>query len=215
MKKFLLAILVMATITASAQTKFGLKGGVNLANVNISSQGINLSPDALTSFHLTGFTEFALGEKFAIQPGLSFQGKGFKFKLEDEDSGMSVEAQANLSYLEIPVNAVLNLPVGEGSLFLGAGPYAAFGLFGKQEGSVFGEDVVGEDDKVSFGSGEEDDFSATDFGLNLMAGYRLKSGLLFNVGYGIGLSNMIPESQREGDSKANNKVLSFSVGFAF
>src|SRR5690606_11033355 len=127
------------------------------------------------SFHLTGFVDIGISEKFSFQPGLSFQGKGGKIDLSDLGVGKATE---NAAYLEIPLNGVLYLPAGAGNVFIGAGPYAAFGLFGKIE-------VDGEaDEDVSFGNDLEDDLTPLDFGLNFMAGYRLDSGLLFNVGYG-------------------------------
>ncbi|WP_353139296.1 outer membrane beta-barrel protein, partial [Pseudopedobacter sp.] len=79
MKKILLATAFALTVSfANAQLKYGLKAGVNFANMDISSQGMSISPKSQTSFHLTGFVDVAISEKFSFQPGLSFQGKGYK-----------------------------------------------------------------------------------------------------------------------------------------
>lgn len=115
----------------------------------------------------------------------------------------------------MPLNGVLYLPLGEGSIFIGAGPYVAFGLFGKSEYETNFpvEDSYEEDAK--FGNSEDDNVAPIDMGLNFMLGYQLKSGLLFNAGYGLGLANTIPKDLRDGDVKSSNRVFSLSVGFAF
>jgi hypothetical protein len=223
MKKFLLIVFLALATGLQAQTQFGVKAGVNFANVNIEASGISISPSSQTSFHITGFADIKLNDKFSFQPGLSFQGKGYKLDMSESEAGQSVsiEATANYAYLEVPLNAVLYLPLGNGNLFLGAGPYAAFGIFGKEKGSFGfsgpdGEfDGESDEENVKFGNSVDDDVSALDFGLNFMAGYKLNSGLLFNAGYGLGLANMIPKDLRSGDAKANNRVFSVSVGFAF
>lgn len=226
MKKILLATAFALTVSlANAQLKYGLKAGVNFANVTASSSGYSLSPSSLISFHLTGFVDIGLNENFSFQPGISFQGKGYKSKEEDE--GYYVKQKADYSYIEIPLNAVYSLPAGsQGSVFFGAGPYVSFGLFGKYKiddnfsaeereilEGLFGEELKDRD--IKFGNKGDDDLTPIDFGLNFMLGYRLNSGLLLNAGYGLGLANVMPKDQREGDSKLKNKVFSISVGYSF
>ena len=212
MKKILLATAFALTVSlANAQLKYGLKAGVNFANMGISSQGMSFSPKSQTSFHLTGFVDVAISEKFSFQPGLSFQGKGYKLDVDGEEG--SATGKFNLGYLEVPLNAVLYLPAGDGNVFIGAGPYAALGLFGKQKYDVSG--LGSGDEDVKFGNSEDDDITSMDFGLNFMLGYRLNSGLLFNAGYGLGLANNIPKDLRENDLKYKHKVFSISVGYSF
>ncbi|WP_353139531.1 porin family protein, partial [Pseudopedobacter sp.] len=150
---------------------------------------------------------------FSFQPGLSFQGKGYKVDVEDE--GISFTDKVNLGYLEIPLNAVLHLPAGDGNVFIGAGPYASFGLFGKEKVESNAPEFESMNEDVKFGNSEDDDIAPMDFGLNFMLGYRLNSGLLFNAGYGLGLANNIPKDLRENDLKYKHKVFSISVGYSF
>lgn len=214
MKKILLSgLLLFAVVAVNAQIKYGLKAGVNFANITAKSSGISFSPESLTSFHLTGFADIAINEKFSFQPGLSFQGKGYK--LDIRESGFYQKDDTNIGYLEVPLNGVVYLPLGEGNLFIGAGPYIALGLFGKSkyESNISGG-LNGEED-AKFGNTEDDNVAPIDFGLNFMLGYQLKSGLLFNAGYGLGLGNTIPKDLRDSGDKSSNKVFSISVGFAF
>ncbi len=226
MKKILLATAFALTVSfANAQLKYGLKAGVNFANVTVNGSDYSLSPSSVTSFHLTGFVDIGLNENFSFQPGISFQGKGFKSK--EEEDGFYVKEKADYSYVEIPLNAVYSLPAGsQGSVFFGAGPYVSFGLFGKykiddnlsSEDRKIVEEFLGQELKdrdVKFGNKVGDDLSPIDFGLNFMLGYRLNSGLLLNAGYGLGLANVMPKDQREGDSKLKNKLFSISVGYSF
>jgi len=214
MKKTLLSgLLFFAVLSVNAQVKYGLKAGVNFANATLKQSGMSISPESITSFHFTGFADIGISEKFSFQPGLSFQGKGAK--IDVNESGMYVRSTDNISYLEVPLNGVLYLPLGEGNLFIGAGPYVALGLFGKSKYETnFPVEESGEED-AKFGNSEDDNVAPIDLGLNFMLGYQLKSGLLFNAGYGLGLANTIPKDLRENGTKSNNKVFSISVGFAF
>lgn len=215
MKKILLfsALAVSSLFVKAQDLKYGLKAGVNFANQKASISGISISSSSVTSYHLTGFVDIGISENFSFQPGLSLQGKGAKSDIKDDDSGANFKSTENISYLEIPLNAVYYLPAGSGKVFLGAGPYAAFGLFGKSKAEMSGFPSVSED--ASFGNGENDTVTPMDFGLNFMAGYRLDNGILLNAGYGLGLANIMPKDQRFGDSKGTNNVFSISVGYSF
>lgn len=198
MKKLLLAAVMLVSASAFAQTKIGLKAGVNFANQEWEAEGISISPNANTSFHLFGFADVPVSERFSIQPGLGISGKGFK-----------VEGQgtANAMYLEIPINAVAKFNAGSiGKFFVGAGPYAAVGIAGKVKADGEEMDYFGDDSDAKRG----------DFGLNFLGGLELSNGLLFNLNYGLGLANIAKSSGEEDiDYTMKNKVFSISVGFAF
>ena len=53
MKKTILLVLSLTffSVAIKAQTRFGLKGGLNLANVSVTSGGISATPESLPSFH--------------------------------------------------------------------------------------------------------------------------------------------------------------------
>jgi len=211
MKKFYTLILAcLLTSGAIAQStsgttsgiKYGIKAGVNLATISISEDD---DLKSITSFQIGGTVDIPVGTSFSVQPGISLSGKGFKFK--GNDSGDSYKDQTDVMYLEIPVNAIYKI----GGIYLGAGPYAAFALSGKNkwEETYEGETEKG-DEKIKFGSGD-DEMKASDFGLNILAGYQLSSGLNFGLNYGLGLSNLMNSD----DFKMKNRVFSVTVGFSF
>src|SRR5690606_7701880 len=102
---------------------------------------------SLPSFYLTGYAEFNLGRNFAVQPGVSLQGKGDKYKFNGD--GMEGSASWNVMTIEVPVNLIYYIPTGAtGDLFVGAGPYAGISIAGKRkiEGTVNGFGASGEKD---------------------------------------------------------------------
>lgn len=100
MKKItLLTVFVFSVVAfANAQVGFGIKGGLNFANVDVAGD-----PDARTGYHFGAFAEIGLAG-FAIQPEVLFSAKG----AEDFD----------LTYLEVPIlfkknfAKVLNIHLG-------------------------------------------------------------------------------------------------------
>ncbi|MGV3509541.1 MAG: porin family protein [Sphingobacteriaceae bacterium] len=193
--------------TTKSGIKYGIKAGVNFATVSTSGdEDDDEDLKSQTSFLIGGLVDIPLGTSFSLQPGLILSGKGYKTEYNEE--GESEEFQRNVMYLEIPVNAVYKI----GGIYLGAGPYAAFALSGKDKWKYQeeGEPAEEGDEKVKFGSGEEE-MKSSDFGLNILAGYQLTNGFNVGLNYGLGLSNL----SNFDDYKVKNRVFSVTVGFTF
>ena len=206
MKKLILsAAAVLFTLGAFAQSGvgYGLKAGVNLPNYKFSTSSSSFETKASTNFHITGYMDAPVGNNFSIQPGISLQGKGAEY-----DLGSLGTYTQNTMWIEVPVNAVAKLHTGDaGNFFIGAGPYAAFGISGKNSyKSGFG------DAETEFKFGKDEQQKSLDAGVNFLAGYQMSSGLTLGAGYGLGLMDIAPNGS--GNVKQNNRVLSFSVGFA-
>jgi len=193
MKKVLLsAVAVMAFMSVSAQeTRFGVKAGANLANFTGDVDDL----DSKVGFHVGGFAEIKLTDKFAVQPEILFSTQGAKYK----ESGY--EEKTNLSYLNIPVMA--KYYVAE-KFSLEAGPQIGFLLSAK---SKF--DGGGESGDVDI----KDGLKSIDFGVNFGAGYDFTENLSVGLRYNLGLSNI--SDSEEGDGKIKNSVFSLSVGYKF
>lgn len=126
MKKiFLIITVIMLSISSFyAQTlKFGLKAGLNYANVS----GSSVQTDAITSYHVGVISEIKVSEKFSVQPELiySTQGATYKTILQDYKN--------ELGYISIPVLAKIYL---SDSFSLELGPQASFLLNEKNNFSV-------------------------------------------------------------------------------
>jgi len=186
---------------AKAQTSYGLKAGVNFAKYKISGGNTTYTSDANTSFYITGYADIPFAPSFSVQPGLSLQGKGGK--VSAGEFGLDEDAKDNLMYIEVPVNLVYYVPTGDaGKVFLGAGPYAGFGIHAKASKGNYSE-------SGSFGDAGIKTFDA---GLNLLAGYKLTNGFLINAGYGLGLTNMYKDIE---GVTSKNRVFSVGVGYQF
>lgn len=218
-------VLSLALITYSglilAQTKFGLKAGSNFASALLKEDGSSTtySPSSRLSFNFTGLADIPLSPVISFQPGISVSGKGYETKetIDVVDFEYEYKQAADLLYLEIPLNAVAKFNAGNGKLLVGAGPYAGYGLSGKAKITIKGTDengkAVSESEKVDIEFGDEEDkLKSLDFGVNFLTGYELNNGLSFNVGYGLGLSNISP---KDSGSTMKHKIFSISLGFLF
>lgn len=209
MKKllFICVGLMMGTV-AFAQTSslgFGLKAGVNFPKYNFSGSNSNFETNSSTNFHVTGFLDAPLGRNFSVQPGISLQGKGGELL----SSSVGTVSQ-NTMWLEVPVNFVAKVPMGNSNFFIGAGPYIGFGLSGKNK---YDSDWGSAEEEFEFGSNGT--LKSTDFGVNFIAGFHLGQGFLIHAGYGLGLSD-IRASNNEffPDDRLTNRVFSVGLGFA-
>lgn len=193
MKKIILsAIAVMAFgFTNAQETKFGVKGGLNLANW---AGGDVEDTKSLVGFHVGGFAEIKVIEKLAIQPELLFSTQGTTV-----DAGAFGDFDVKTNYLNIPVLAKYYIV---DKFSVEAGPQLGVLLSAKFDG----EDV-------------KDDFKTIDFGFNLGAGYHFTENISVNLRYTIGLSPLADNAdiEDEGDyyDSAKNSVLALSFAYKF
>jgi hypothetical protein len=134
-----------------------------------------------------------LGQGVGISYGLQYIGKGYK----DPGGG-----DIHLNYLEVPLYAMYQYPVGPGAIRAGLGPYFAYGLGGNAEG------------EKPFGTAADDaGYKHFDAGLSLGGGYEFNMGLSLRVSYDYGLANTISSGQDI--TLAKNRTLSLNVGYEF
>lgn len=231
MKKLLLSLLLAGTSLAGfAQLPtIGIKGGVNFATLSASGTpnnvvaGTNLteSSGSITSFNAGVFADFKLGH-FSLQPAVNFTGKGGTFHgftgpipsvPPGETSVSEINSNYKIYYLQVPVNIVYHIPVIIGDIYFGAGPYAAFGLSGKIKltGNNTKTGALSLHNDVKFGD-DAGDIRSKDYGANAIAGIKLKSGLLLNINYDFGLTNILPEAD---GTKMKTRVLGISIGYTW
>jgi len=232
MKTKMMALCAMAGLgfgsSAIAQSGFAVKAGVNLANVSVTDNGRVEDANSLTSFQVGVTGDVHLGGPLYLQPGVFYTGKGSKVQNGDESSFPYYKATSNPRYIEVPVNLVFKAPVGgETKFFVGAGPYAAVGINGKNK--VEGKNIIG----VGFKSESDIEFSDDDpttlnyeegaglgivkrfdYGLNGVAGIEARTVVL-SVGYGLGLAKLQSGGESSEDHNNKHRVLSFTLGFKF
>lgn len=218
------ACALLFTTTVHAQdASVAIKAGVNLANVTISDNGSIDDAKTLTSFQAGVQADLPITKFFSLQPGLYFTGKGAKTSVGSSSDATYYKASSNPMYIELPLNAVFKLPLSkDNNFFVGAGPYAAMGIAGKNkvEGKVFG---------VAFNSSENIKFSNDDpttstqegagigimrrfdYGLNGVAGFEADAFLL-TLQYGYGLANIASEGNSNANDRNKHRVLSLTLG---
>ena len=215
MKKVLLSLgaAVLMIAGAQAQTGYGLKAGVTLPSYNYGSSNDLSDTKSATNFYITGYLNANINNNFAIQPGVSLQGKGAKFA-SFKVGNNTYELTQNTMWIDVPVNFVGKLPLGAAELQLGVGPYVGFGVSGKNKFNTVGDNGdVSSSTLNEFKFGKDETLKGVDYGANFTAGVKLGSGFLVNANYGLGLANLAGDKNL--NSTVKNRVLSFGVGFEF
>ena len=195
-KKVFLTVSVVILMAgyAQAQINFGVRAGLNLTNIKYSGEGSE-SADMKPGFQVGVVGEINIPGLIAIQPGIIFAQQGCKFD----------EWTTALNYIQIPVNVIYKVGLGPAHLLLQAGPYFGYGISAKSK-------YDGNSEKLKFGSGDDADIKAIDFGLGVGAGVQLGS-IQAGIGYNFGLANLDPEGSS--DFKAKNNGLALTVTYFF
>ena len=197
--KLLFAIALLLIVQMTKAQTFGIKGGVNIANMTISAMGMSVSPSSITGFHIGVVGDFNVQGNLFLNTGLLYSLKGASF----------VGDKMTLNYLEVPINIAYKFPISTKSKFVvEAGPYLGYALSGKDKSG-------GVSTNVEFGSGGMKRF---DYGIGFGAGVEFGS-LIASLNYELGLANLIDSSSlglgSGADGKAKNKVFQISLAYMF
>ena len=209
----------LVCMTSNAQI---LKLGMNVANVSITNDGDVAEANSLTSFQAGFLTNFHFLPFISFQPGILFTGKGSKTQSGQTTDATYYRATSNPYYVEIPANFVFKTP-GPIKLFVGAGPYVAMGVAGKNktEGKLLGvafnseKDIEWSNDDPSTLNYEEGSgygiMKKFDYGLNGLAGIETKN-IVLSAGYGLGLAKLQSGSGAGADDRNKHRVITFAIG---
>lgn len=156
--------------------QFGVKAGLNLANLSLDPEPEGLTFDAARKFGLGGIMLYPLSDVLDLQVEAMYLQKGSKVNVEF--FGEVLKSEINVTYISIPVMGRYNLGAGDRSPYIVLGPEFGFLLSAK---SRF-EDEPEEDEK--------DTSKSMDLGLNIGAGVSMKMGAIpkfCEVRYSLGL----------------------------
>jgi hypothetical protein len=201
-----MSMILLSSFASQAQTSLGVTAGASFANVKISAGGISASPKMKTGITAGLMLDAPLSQNFHFQPGLNFVQKGYTAK-DDE-----AKETFNINYIELP----LNFGYYSNGFFAGAGPSLAYGMSGKDKLKYTDQSIPDEDEKIDFGSGE-DQIKQFDFGANVTAGYKTRSGFLIAANYTAGLSNLANtgSDNTEDKTKIRNNCFGIKIGYLF
>lgn len=192
MKKIILAaIAVMAFgFTNAQQTRFGVKGGLNLTSF---AGGNYYDAKSLVGFQVGGFAEIKIIERLAIQPEVLFSTQGAK-----QNGGALGDFDSKLNYINVPVLAKFYITK---QFTVEAGPQIGFLVSAKNNGND-----------------AKDGFKSVDTGFNFGAGYNFTDNVSVGLRYTVGLSNIadydVNSAQQYYDSPKNS-VLALTLAYKF
>jgi len=218
LKRNIILLFALAVFAGSvcAQVRPGIKLGYNLSGVMADYTGKpeefkNTTTGYPDNFKMKSGFQFGMiadcpiNDVLAIQPGARFAMQGFVDKYSTSATGSSSgkknTRKFSLYYLQIPVYAQYRRNVyEETNILFQAGPYAGFGLFGRQSWTSNGkqQELTDAQKKKTFGNGTAQDIQKTfDFGVGVGAGiefYRFQ--LMLNYDFGLSKAPFQMDSSR-------------------
>ena len=154
-----------------------------------------------SGFQLGVLVDCALLDDLSIQPGIFFSQQGMKGDLDLD--GVKTKFTVNMNYIQIPVNIQYKNDSGSMIQLYQAGPYLGYGISGKTKGE---NTIDGKPEKIyekiKFGTGNDDDLKAFDFGLGVGVGVEI-GNFQAGLGYNFGLVPLIK----------NGKIKNFGMVF--
>ena len=195
-KMMILAVMMVATLTASAQQAVGTwsvtpKVGMNFATVRDGGDDAKMKFGLVAGADLT----YQIAQPFAISVGAFYSMQGAK--VSEKEFGVTVDGTANLEYINVPILANIYVVPG---LAIKAGIQPGFNVKhkAKSKGKVEGHSFEAETDI--------DDFKSFDFSIPLGLSYEF-SDFVIDARYNLGLTDLIE------DAKGKNSVIQFTLGY--
>ncbi|HXD76376.1 MAG TPA: porin family protein [Puia sp.] len=189
----LLALLVGSTL--SAQVRFGVKAGYNLAHLQTNlGASEDFSFSALSAFNAGILAQIPLPASLSLQPELLYSGQGAKYD-DDGDPG-----KIQMGMIDIPVMVKYSYK----GAFIETGPQ--FGLLISAKNHVDGGSLDIKNDLKS---------TAMDWGFGV--GYESNSGLGIDIRYELGLAGLIKSGSNTDYFLYRNKAKSgvFQIGLFY
>jgi len=188
---------------ADAAIRFGIKGGVNGAN--IIGEDATLEGNWKNKIAFCGgvFLSLGIGKIVAIQPEVLYTMKGAQIEVTEGEITYTGKLQYN--YIEIPLLLKLRLPLGIVTPFVFAGPSVGFKL---------GDAIISYSDGAGTVEEPIEGFENLDYGAVFGGGLELGRHIWLDVRYSSGLQKLITDVEG-GTLDIRNGVLTGTVGIAF
>lgn len=218
LKKLLIVITVFTMATASNAQILGIKAGLNLSNligkaVWLEGEGKYMKP----GYHFGVTTEFAISKNFVIEPGLLLSTKGFRTK--ELTYILHPKFTYNFNYIEIPINFIYKIDLGNAKVLISAGYYFSYAISGKVKANqtvYFSWNSNLYEEKIDVGNKEMDQLKPFDSGVNMGVGIEINK-ITIGIQYGLGLPNISAARWgiwSNGDN-ISNRVIGISAGYKF
>jgi hypothetical protein len=218
MKKILmLTFIVMVSTVTIAQISWSVRAGINLSSfTGLNGQDKDNLKTKLGYQFVFGM-DYALNEKFSIQPSLLFITKGARFSYTNQNE--KYKASINPMYIDLPVLVAYKFYLAEKSkLAISAGPYVAYGNGGKWEREYTSSGVTIKYHKDVFGNRKE--FEAGNVYTDRPIDFGLCTGIALEyhhylVGINASWGFVKFAGNEYNNSAVKNVCYSFSTGYIF
>jgi Outer membrane protein beta-barrel domain len=182
-----MAAMLFTTNAEAQHVNIGIKGGLNVYNINNDNSA---KYDSKVGFNVGLLGHIHLAKQLAFQPELVYSAQGAKF------TTAGIETKLNLDYINVPM---LIQYMFDNGFRLQAGPQVGFLVGAKAK--------VG-DTKIDI----KNDLKKVDFGIGAGLGYvDPKSGFGVDARYNLGLSNI----NENNSTKSYNRGLQVGVFYLF
>jgi hypothetical protein len=231
-----LLLLTFGTQRSFSQMKFGVRGGVNFANVaqNYDEEDEEYETKWRVLYSLGAVMDYSINDALSFQPAMLISAKGFGVDVDDAYDADKGYDRFTVNYLEIPLNVAYKINAFQ----FYAGPFIAFGISGKNKWDMEWDDEDDSgDDKIAFVMKEKeyddlDDYldddnvymKRLDYGINFGAGYQV-GPVLLSAGVSLGLANITPDLSMKDDGfdvdrnaddyKASTRTISLTATYFF
>jgi hypothetical protein len=191
MKRMILVFLTACSaVVASAQIQFGIKAGINFADLSISQSTPGSSFSSKTDFNAGILASIPLSGNLYLQPEIMYSGQG-----GSTSDSFIVAGKLNYDYLNIPVLIKYQLSSG---LFAETGPQVGFLLSANFKAGSQSLD-------------EKSNSQTTDFSWAFGLGYKIPdAGLGIDLRYNLGLTNIAKDSG-SADETVKNSVFQIDL----
>ncbi|UII30490.1 PorT family protein [Fulvivirga ulvae] len=189
MKHILFLAALVASLSCYSQTRTGLKGGLNIANLHYSAGNESVKGDPLTSFHV-GFVFFPEGSSaVSVQPEILFSMQGNKL------STPLGNVEEKLGYVNVPI-------------LIKYTPAPVFSMYaGPQLGMLVSSNKIN-------GTSVKDYYKEVDISLSFGCEFKAGENMLFGARYNLGMMN-VDDFDDSGDIKVTNQVTQIYLGILF
>lgn len=193
LKSLMIFICLLMTASSYGQSAFGLKGGVNLTNLQVNDPDASYSSRA--GYHVGVFFRERFS-KVAIQPEVLLSTMS-----TDVSSTLLGDYKDSFTYLSVPIMVKFYIVSG---LNIHVGPQFSFLLDGERTGN---SNLLGSSSKDI-----KDYYKSSDISVSAGAGWDLPFGLNVDLRYNIGVQDINDVSS---GNEAKSRIFQVSVGWNF
>lgn len=214
-KKFTLLFTSLGLYMVSfGQLNYGIKTGITQSTIKESLASEYQDMNFKSGFQVGAFVDYTLIKNFTMRPALQLTQKGYEAVEGNESGPYYWYRKWSLSYLEIPVDFIYNIPLSKATKFyIGTGPVIGVGLFGNGKSILKGTDGNGQSQTIESTESKpftKPGFKDLDLGFDFVTGLQFRK-IVFAASYNHGLLNAL--NYDHGIQTTKNRSFAVTIGY--